>query len=122
MEQELLKQGVVGFLPTVSTNDDNIVYDALESAKTFRNITRGTFLGLHLEGPFINSKNKGAHPTEFIREASVLELERWFEKGKGEIKMMTLAPEKQNQEVMNWLEQKDVVETDRLLLLTQAYA
>ena len=109
MEQELLRQGVVGFLPTVSTNADNVVYDALDSAVTFRNYTRGSFFGLHLEGPFINSNNKGAHPFEFIREAFVAELERWFEKGNGEIKMLTLAPEKQNHEVMNWLEKKDVV-------------
>ena len=109
MEQELLKQGVVGFLPTVSTNTDNVIYDAIDSALDFRNLTRGTFLGLHIEGPFINFKNKGAHPAEFIREASVSELEQWLERGNGEIKMLTLAPEKQNQEVMNWLEQKDLV-------------
>lgn len=109
MEEELLKQGVVGFLPTVSTNSDNIINSAIECAITYRNFTRGSFFGLHIEGPFINSNNKGAHPLEFIREASVLELERWFEKGNGEIKMLTLAPEKQSNEVMNWLEKKEVV-------------
>lgn len=109
MEEELLKQGVVGFLPTVSTNADNVVYDALDSAVTYRKFTRGCFLGLHLEGPFINPNNKGAHPFEFIREASVVELERWFNKGEEEIKMLTLAPENQNQEVLNWLENKQVV-------------
>ena len=109
MEQELLKQGVVGFLPTVSTNADNVIYQAIESALLFRNFSRGSFFGLHLEGPFINSNNKGAHPLEFIREASVKELERWFEKAEGEIKMLTLAPEKQHQEILNWMEKKDVV-------------
>ena len=109
MEDELLKQGVVGFLPTVSTNADNVVFDALDCAVNFRNFTKGSFLGLHLEGPFINADNRGAHPLEFIREASVAELDSWFDKGQTEIKMLTLAPENQNQEVLNWLENIQIV-------------
>ncbi|PWB24106.1 N-acetylglucosamine-6-phosphate deacetylase [Flavobacterium sp. HTF] len=109
MEEHLIKEGVIVFLPTVSTNADNVIDEAIKSAVQYRKSGASNFFGLHIEGPFINPANRGAHPNEFIRKAKVKELENWFDKAQGEIKMLTIAPELQSLEVLNWLEKNNIV-------------
>jgi N-acetylglucosamine-6-phosphate deacetylase len=53
----------------------------------------GVLNGIHLEGPFINKKMKGALNEHFIQDATV---DAWLalkKAGQGEIKQMTIAPE-----------------------------
>jgi N-acetylglucosamine-6-phosphate deacetylase len=109
METDLLNQGCTGFLATVATNTSEIVLQAIESAKIFRKQTNGAFLGLHLEGPFLNPLRRGAHPKEYIRKASITELRKWIELSEGEIKMMTIAPELQDDEVIDYLLSQNIV-------------
>ncbi|RYE22445.1 MAG: hypothetical protein EOP42_24425, partial [Sphingobacteriaceae bacterium] len=74
--------------------ENGFVIDLVDQNKFFADKNSiGNFLGLHLEGPFLNSKRKGAHPEKLIRKASVQELKHWFDLAEGEIKMMTIAPE-----------------------------
>jgi len=108
MENDLIKQGLCGFLATVATNTDDIVIKAIEAAKAFRPKSKGAFLGLHLEGPFLNPIKKGAHPDSLIRKAQVKEIEHWLELANGEIKMMTIAPELQDEEVLKLLKDHHV--------------
>lgn len=108
MEADLLSQGCTGFLATVATNTPEIVEQAIDAAKKFRNQSKGNFLGLHLEGPYLNAKRKGAHPEKLIKKASLFELKSWVEKSDGEIKMMTLAPELQDQEILDYLASQNI--------------
>ena len=108
MEKELMKQGVGGFLATVATNTDQLVMRAIESAKAYRSQSRGAFLGLHLEGPFLNPAKKGAHPAELIRKANLAEINQWLDKADGTIKMMTIAPELQDEAVLRTLRERGV--------------
>jgi N-acetylglucosamine-6-phosphate deacetylase len=103
MENTLIKQGICGFLATIATNKDDIVLKAIEAAKAFRKKSKGAFLGLHLEGPFLNPIKKGAHPESLIRKAHLKEIVHWLELANGEIKMMTIAPELQDEEVLKLL-------------------
>lgn len=50
-------------------------------------------LGLHLEGPFLNVKKRGAHPASQIRKPSTETLERILDAADGTVKILTLAPE-----------------------------
>lgn len=109
MENDLLSHGVTGFLATIATSTDDIVLRAIEAAKEFRASSKGAFLGLHLEGPFLNSKRKGAHPDSLIRKATLEEVKHWLELAEGEVKMMTIAPELQNEEVLELLQKSGVV-------------
>jgi len=109
MEAQLIKEGVIRFLPTVSTNDNQTMEKAISSAVEFRKSSMGNFMGLHLEGPYINPDNRGAHPETFIRTAQIQEIEMMLQSADGEIKMFTLAPELQGEDVLNYLETQRVV-------------
>jgi N-acetylglucosamine-6-phosphate deacetylase len=65
MDEDLLSKGTTGFLACVATNSPEIVYQCLDAAKAYRKEAKG-FLGLHLEGPYINAKRKGAHVEVYI--------------------------------------------------------
>jgi N-acetylglucosamine-6-phosphate deacetylase len=50
-------------------------------------------VGLHVEGPYINLKRKGAQPAEGIRDPDFDEVRELLEAAEGQIRVMTLAPE-----------------------------
>ena len=69
-----------------------------------------TLLGIHLEGPYLSVKNRGAHPIDLLREPDVEETRRWLDVRPGVVRMMTLAPEKAGSpEVANLLQERRVV-------------
>ena len=56
--------------------------------------TRGAeIVGIHVEGPFINRRKKGAQPEEGIRDPDAEECRRLLDAADGLIRVMTLAPE-----------------------------
>ena len=109
MESDLFAQGCTGFLATVATNSPEVVEQAIAAARAFRKDSKGYFLGLHLEGPYLNPKRKGAHPEDFIKKGSVAELKRWVESAEGDIRIMTVAPELQDEEVLDYLHANNIV-------------
>lgn len=109
MEVTLLQQGCTGFFATVATNSDEVVLKAIESAKNYRKQAMGNFLGLHLEGPYLNAARKGAHPEKYIKKATLPEVKSWVELADGEIEMMTIAPELQDAEVINYLRSQNII-------------
>lgn len=109
MEHDLLSEGSTGFLATVATNSNEVVLKAIESAKSYRKRAKGSFLGLHLEGPYLNAKRKGAHPEKYIKKASLTEVKTWIELANGEIKMITIAPELQDRELMDYLDSQHII-------------
>jgi N-acetylglucosamine-6-phosphate deacetylase len=48
-------------------------------------------LGIHLEGPYLGEKNKGAQPVEHLRNPNPQEYIAWF--ASGIVRLMTIAPE-----------------------------
>jgi N-acetylglucosamine-6-phosphate deacetylase len=109
MEASLLKQGCTGFLATIATNTNQIVEQGIQAALAHRANKLGNLLGLHLEGPYLNPKRKGAHPDSLIKKANLAEVKHWVEMAEGEIKMITLAPELQDAEVLAYLDEQGIV-------------
>ncbi|BAU52476.1 N-acetylglucosamine-6-phosphate deacetylase [Mucilaginibacter gotjawali] len=109
MESDLLSEGTTGFFATIGTNTNDIVERGIESAKIYRETCKGNFWGLHLEGPYLNPIKKGAHPAQLIKKGTLAEVQRWIESADGVIKMMTIAPELQDQEVINYLHDHGVI-------------
>ena len=50
-------------------------------------------LGIHLEGPYISEKRRGAHPTEWLRLPNEHETKRILDLSDGCLRVVTLAPE-----------------------------
>lgn len=109
MEHSLLSQGCTGFLAAIATNANAIVEQGIDAALQYWNQKTGNFLGLHLEGPYLNAKRKGAHPEKYIKKATLAEVKGWVEKANGVIKMITIAPELQDSEVINYLHQQGII-------------
>ncbi|KQN37939.1 N-acetylglucosamine-6-phosphate deacetylase [Pedobacter sp. Leaf41] len=102
MEDDLLKKGTTGFLACMATNTAEVFNACIATAKEYRSSARN-FLGLHLEGPFLNPNRLGAHVPEFVRKATLDEIKELLDFGDGVIKMMTIAPECNDDKVINYL-------------------
>jgi N-acetylglucosamine-6-phosphate deacetylase len=109
METSLLAQGCTGFLATIATNTDDVVERGIKAALAYRDKKQGNFMGLHLEGPYLNPARRGAHPAHLIKKASLPEVKRWVDMADGEIKMLTIAPELQDAEVLQYLDVQGIV-------------
>ncbi|MBS1811717.1 MAG: N-acetylglucosamine-6-phosphate deacetylase [Acidobacteria bacterium] len=93
--KNMVRYGTTAWLPTtIAARHEEILF-AIEETRKAQNTTAPTsqILGLHLEGPYINIKFKGAQPDEGIREPNFDELDELLAAADGQIKVMTLAPE-----------------------------
>lgn len=87
------KGGAAFCLPTIATNPNEIFRQCIDAVKDYWSLGGEAVLGLHLEGPWINPIKKGAHIETLIHPPSLNEVEELLNYGKGVIKMITLAPE-----------------------------
>lgn len=109
MENDLLAQGTTGFFATIGTNTPAIFEQGIAAAKEYRKHARGNYQGMHFEGPYLNPIKRGAHPAALIKKGTLDEVKRWVETADGELKMMTIAPELQDQEVIDYLHNNGVI-------------
>jgi len=87
------RYGTVGLLATTLTAPEEEILRAIRAAREAP--PRGArVLGYHIEGPFINMAHKGAQNPEYVRPASVAEIDRWMAEGRPDDRwVVTLAPE-----------------------------
>ncbi len=104
-----LAGGSAYIMPTVGTNSREVMSAAIKSVREYWDQNLPGVLGLHLEGPYINPKKKGAHIEEFIQTPNIEEIKELLREGKGVIKMMTLAPEVCERRMIKYLKEHNVV-------------
>ena len=104
-----LQGGCTQFLITMATNSIEKFLRGMEVAKDYRAGGGRGLLGIHLEGPYINPAKKGAHMEKFIKKPQVEEIRLLLEKGKGVLRMMTLAPEQCDRECIELLLRHKIV-------------
>jgi len=90
--QYSLKGGATNILPTVATNSTELIFKAIDAVKAYRQQYDG-ILGLHLEGPFINPKKKGAHLEQYIVQPTMAFAKELVAAAGDVVKIITLAPE-----------------------------
>jgi N-acetylglucosamine-6-phosphate deacetylase len=98
----LTRHGVTGYFPTtVAAPLDQTcaalgrLADAIEAAPASGNgnAVQARPLGIHLEGPFLSHKRRGVHPPEYLVEPTLAIFERLWQAARGQVRMMTIAPE-----------------------------
>ncbi len=93
--QNMLRYGTTAWLPTtIAARHEEILFAITETRKAeMTSAPMAQILGLHLEGPYINLKFKGAQPDEGIRDPNFEELDELLKFAEGRVKVMTIAPE-----------------------------
>ncbi|UED76491.1 N-acetylglucosamine-6-phosphate deacetylase [Brevibacillus sp. DP1.3A] len=108
----LARHGVTSFLATTMTAP----YDQLEQvlvniAQNCREGLPGAqAIGIHLEGPWINPRYKGAQKEENIATPKLDAVQKLYGLSEGLIKVVTIAPEQPEAlEAIAWLKERDVI-------------
>ena len=93
----LARAGVTQYLATTVTASLDKTLRALEGIAHFVESQpsgdAARAVGIHIEGPFLSHAKRGMHPSEFLLAPSPDLLERFWEVSRGNIRMMTIAPE-----------------------------
>jgi N-acetylglucosamine-6-phosphate deacetylase len=104
-----LEGGCSYFMITMATNTIEKFLRGIDAVRNFWESGGKGLLGLHLEGPYINPAKRGAHIAACIKKATIDEVKMLLDKGNGVIKMMTLAPELCDDEIIELLLENNII-------------
>lgn len=91
--RHLAQVGTTSWMPTTVTDDMEKVYAALRNVASYKPAEQSArVFGSFVEGPYLTVEHRGAHPTEYLRELSMGELDKLLEAGP--MKALAVAPEK----------------------------
>ena len=85
--------GVTGICPASMTIEESKLYQAMKNAGEYTGHGGAKFEGIHMEGPFISEKKKGAQAAENIRTCDLELYQRLQEASGGQIRIVDIAPE-----------------------------
>lgn len=108
----IASEGVSSYLITTMTQSVEQIDAALLNAKNFieqYNYEGAKPLGIHLEGPFISKKYKGAQIESCIVPCDVETFKHYQSVSGNNIKQVTLAYEENGKELVNYLRETNVV-------------
>jgi N-acetylglucosamine-6-phosphate deacetylase len=109
---DLLRYGVTSWQPsTISARHDDLM-KSIEWCRLAAERPRlgARIVGLHIEGPYINVKKKGAQPEEGIRLPDPDQCRHYLDEAGGLARIMTMAPELPDAEgLMALLQRENVI-------------
>jgi N-acetylglucosamine-6-phosphate deacetylase len=83
--------GTTNLLPTVITDRTDIIHAAAEAVATARRENVPGVIGIHIEGPFLDPRRRGAHPPQYIRAITPDDID-WLTHLDCGIVLLTVAP------------------------------
>lgn len=91
-----MKTGVTSVCPTTMTQSIELTRQAIQNCADYMGKENGAkVVGVHMEGPFIEIKKKGAQPGEYVIPASIESYEAMVNGNDHAVALMSLAPEKE---------------------------
>ncbi|WP_370314430.1 N-acetylglucosamine-6-phosphate deacetylase [Guptibacillus hwajinpoensis] len=107
-------EGTTSFLATTITQEAKAVERAIQNAGEYlmerQQPGHAEVLGIHLEGPFLNSKRAGAQPPLAMQRPDVDVFKAWNKLANNTIKLVTLAPEIEGgMELVRYLTERGIV-------------
>lgn len=112
ISETLAKEGTTSFLLTTMTqSEDNIKKSLSHIKNSYKSKLKGAeLLGVHLEGPFLSKKYKGAHLEEYIINPNINLLEEFNNICGNLIKIVTYAPELDSDfSFLKYLKSKNII-------------
>ena len=106
ISKTIASEGVTSYLITTMTQSKENISAALSNAKNFietYNYEGAKPIGVHLEGPFISKKYKGAQIESCIVPCDIDTFKYYNEVSGNNIKLITLAYEENGKELVNYL-------------------
>lgn len=110
--KHLPDEGITAFLPTTVTQAEGVLTHALENVAEYMTKPQegAQVLGVNFEGPYLNTKFKGAQPEQFIAAPTIEQFKEYQEAAKGNIRIITMATEKDpNHEVTRYASEQGTV-------------
>lgn len=101
--------GAGAIMITLATNSIELFLQGMDAVRQYWEQGGKGILGLHLEGPYLHPAKKGAHLEQFIKQPTLSEIRLLLERGRGVFKMMTLAPECCDPELIDLLQKNDIL-------------
>jgi N-acetylglucosamine-6-phosphate deacetylase len=95
--RRLPSTGVTAFVPTIITAPVQVLADGLrraEAAIASQGPEDARILGVHVEGPFISERRKGAHDAALLCDPDENAIETLLDAAPGTLAILTLAPER----------------------------
>ena len=108
----LARYGVTSFLATTMTAAYDQVEQSLQNIVELsgKGLPGAQAAGIHLEGPWINPRYKGAQKEEHIATPYLQDVRRLYELADGLLKVVTIAPEQPGAlEAIAWLKERGVI-------------
>jgi N-acetylglucosamine-6-phosphate deacetylase len=97
VSRALPRFGTTAYAPTTVSASRDVLLRSIEACVAAADAPGAAgaaeIVGIHAEGPFINSRRKGAHAPEALRDPNPDECLEYVEAAAGRLKLMTLAPE-----------------------------
>jgi N-acetylglucosamine-6-phosphate deacetylase len=95
ISKRFAQYGTTGWLPsTISARHPELLAAVRWCVEAQDTPVEGAqILGIHVEGPYINMKRKGAQPAEGVRDPDLDEMRELILASEGQIRVVTLAPE-----------------------------
>jgi N-acetylglucosamine-6-phosphate deacetylase len=103
------KNGTLHFMPTIATNTYEVMFQCIDAVRVYWRQGGKGCLGLHLEGTWINPVKRGAHIESLIHPPSLEEVKVLLNYGKDVIRMITLAPEVCDGEVIELIRSHKII-------------
>jgi N-acetylglucosamine-6-phosphate deacetylase len=100
--------GTTGFLPTLISDDLDVVARAIEATRAAIDSRVPGVLGVHIEGPFLNSERRGVHDAGKLRSLDSAAV-KLLSTPHGGITMVTLAPERTTPQLIRDLSDAGVI-------------
>ncbi|HIX77485.1 MAG TPA: N-acetylglucosamine-6-phosphate deacetylase [Candidatus Fusicatenibacter merdavium] len=95
------EEGITSYFCTTMTQSYSQIESAMKNIRTAAE-RNPVIQGIHVEGPFVSVKYKGAQNEAYIKKPDAEVLSRWNDLSGGRIRVVTYAPEEASPEFETW--------------------
>jgi N-acetylglucosamine-6-phosphate deacetylase len=97
------------FQPTIASQSKEIIFQAIDCVRKYIDEGGQGCIGLHLEGPWINTNKRGAHDLNIVHSPTLEEVKEILDYGKNVISMITIAPERSNETILKYINDQNIL-------------